>query len=56
MTGLTQILQIGLSGLSAATEAMQTVSNNTANVNTPGYNVESVNQTELPGISGGPGQ
>jgi flagellar hook-associated protein 1 len=56
MTGLTQILQIGLSGLSAATEAMQTVSNNTANVNTPGYNVESVDQTELPGLDGGPGQ
>ena len=56
MSGLTQILQIGLSGLSAATEGMQTVSNNTANVNTPGYNVESVNQTELPGIDGGPAQ
>ena len=56
MTGLTQILQIGLSGLSAATEGMQTVSNNTANVNTPGYNVESINQTALPGIVGGPGQ
>jgi flagellar hook-associated protein 1 FlgK len=55
MTGLTQILEIGLTGLSAATEAIQTVSNNTANVNTPGYNVESVNQTELPGTGGGPG-
>jgi flagellar hook-associated protein 1 FlgK len=56
MTGLTQLLQTGLSGLSAATEALQTVSSNTANVNTPGYNVESVNQTELPGIDGGPGR
>jgi flagellar hook-associated protein 1 FlgK len=55
MTGLSQLLQTGLSGLSAASEAIQTVSNNTANVNTPGYNVESVNQTELPGIAGGPG-
>jgi flagellar hook-associated protein 1 FlgK len=44
-----------LSGLSAATEAMQTVSNNTANVNTPGYNAQSVSQTELPGMDGGPG-
>jgi flagellar hook-associated protein 1 len=55
MTGLTQLLEIGLTGLSAATESIQTVSNNTANVNTPGYNVESVNQTELPGTGGGPG-
>src|SRR5215469_5300754 len=55
MPGLTQLLQIGLSGLSAASDGMQTVSNNTANVNTPGYNVESVNQTELPGVEGGPG-
>ena len=55
MTGLTQLLEIGLTGLSAATEAIQTVSDNTANVNTPGYNVESVNQTELPGAAGGPG-
>jgi flagellar hook-associated protein 1 FlgK len=55
MTGLTQLLQTGLSGLSAASEAIQTVSNNTANVNTPGYNVQSVSQTELPGVFGGPG-
>ena len=55
MTGLSQLVQIGLSGLEAATEGMQTVSNNTANVNTPGYNVEGLNQTELPGIEGGPG-
>jgi flagellar hook-associated protein 1 FlgK len=55
MTGLTQLLQTGLSGLSAASEAIQTVSNNTANVNTPGYNVEAIYQTELPGFSGGPG-
>jgi flagellar hook-associated protein 1 FlgK len=56
MTGLTQLLEIGLSGLSAATESMQAVSNNTANANTPGYDVESVNQTELPGTGGGPGR
>jgi len=55
MPGLTQLLQIGLSGLSAASEGMQTVSSNTANVNTPGYNVESIDQTELPGSDGGPG-
>ncbi len=39
MSGLTQALNIGVTGLDAASEAMQTVSNNTANVNTPGYNV-----------------
>lgn len=55
MNGLSQLLQTGLTGVSAATEAMQTVANNTANVNTPGYNVQSVNQTELPGAAGGPG-
>jgi flagellar hook-associated protein 1 len=55
MSGLSQILQIGLSGLSAATEAMQTVSNNTANVDTAGYDVEFVDQTELPGLDGGAG-
>ncbi len=55
MSGLSQLLQTGLSGLSAATEAMQTVANNTANVSTPGYNAQSVHQTELPGADGGPG-
>lgn len=55
MSGLSQLLQTGLTGLSAASEAMQTVANNTANVNTPGYNVLSVNQTELPGTAGGLG-
>ena len=51
MSGLSQLLQTGLSGLSAASEALQTVANNTSNVNTPGYNVQSVNQTELPGTA-----
>ncbi|MBV8118470.1 MAG: flagellar hook-associated protein FlgK [Alphaproteobacteria bacterium] len=55
MSGLSQLLQTGLSGLSAATEAIQTVSNNTANVNTPGYAAQSVSQIELPGTDGGPG-
>ena len=55
MSGLSQLLETGLSGLSAATEAMQAIANNTANVSTPGYNVESVNQTELPGANAGPG-
>ncbi len=53
MSGLSQLLQTGLTGVSAATEAMQTVANNTANVNTPGYNVQSVNQTELSGTAAG---
>jgi flagellar hook-associated protein 1 FlgK len=55
MSGLSLLLETGLSGLSAATDAMQAVANNTANVSTPGYNVESVNQTELPGAGSGPG-
>src|SRR5689334_21941433 len=55
MTGLSQLLQTGLTGLSAAAEGMQTVASNTANVNTPGYNVQSLNQTELPGLDDGPG-
>jgi len=56
MTGLSQLLQTGLSGLSAAAEGMQAVSNNTANVNTPGYNAQSINQTELQGLDSGPGR
>ncbi len=55
MAGLTQLLNTGVSGITAATEAMQTVSNNTANINTPGYNVQSVNQAQLPGVGGSPG-
>jgi flagellar hook-associated protein 1 len=55
MSGLSQILQTGLSGLYAATEAMATEANNTANVNTPGYNAEAVNQVELPGLDAGLG-
>jgi flagellar hook-associated protein 1 len=55
MSSLAQIAEIGASGLEAATTAMQTVSDNTANANTPGYDVESVNQVELPGIGITPG-
>ncbi|HWB51611.1 MAG TPA: flagellar hook-associated protein FlgK [Stellaceae bacterium] len=55
MTGLGQIIDTGRTGLDAATMALETVANNTANVNTPGYNVESVKQTELPGGLNGPG-
>jgi flagellar hook-associated protein 1 len=51
MTGLTQVLNVGISGLEAATEGMQTVSNNTANVNTPGYNMETINQVSLNGVN-----
>ena len=47
MSGLTQVLNVGISGLTAAMEGMQTVSNNTANVNTPGYNMETINQVAL---------
>ncbi|HWD58905.1 MAG TPA: flagellar hook-associated protein FlgK [Stellaceae bacterium] len=55
MSGLSQLISTGWSGLNAAAQALETVSNNTANVNTPGYNVESVQQTELPGFAGSPG-
>ena len=55
MSGLSQLVNIGLTGLSAAQQGIETVSNNTANVNTPGYNVESINQVELPGSGGPPG-
>src|ERR1700722_12212950 len=52
MSGLGQLINTAWTGLDAAVQALDTVSNNTANVNTPGYNVESVQQAELPG---GPG-
>jgi len=55
MAGLTQLLNVGITGLQAATQGMQTVANNTANVNTPGYNVQSVVQSQLPGVAGDPG-
>lgn len=57
MAGISQLLDIGASGLAAATANMETVSNNTANANTPGYNVESALQIALPGIglTGGAG-
>lgn len=56
MTGLTQLINIGSTGLQAASQALETISNNTANVNTPGYNVESVQQQQLPGLLNGAGQ
>jgi flagellar hook-associated protein 1 len=55
MSGISELLNAGISGLQAALEAMQAVSNNTANVNTPGYNVESAQQAEIPAIAGEPG-
>lgn len=55
MSGISELLNAGISGLQAALEAMQAVSNNTANVNTPGYNVESVQQSQIPSIAGEPG-
>lgn len=54
MGGISQILDTALSGLLAATEGMATEANNTANVNTPGYNVESLNQIETMGSAAGP--
>jgi flagellar hook-associated protein 1 FlgK len=49
MSGLTQLIDIAASGLAAATAGMETVSNNTANVNTPGYASEAVSQIALAG-------
>lgn len=55
MSGLSQLINTGWTGLDAAAQAMATVANNTSNVNTPGYDVESVKQTEIPGLPGGLG-
>ena len=52
MSGLSQIINTGWTGLNAASQALETISNNTANVNTPGYNVESVQQSEVPSLPG----
>lgn len=47
------ILDIGVSGLSAARASLQTTSHNISNVNTPGYNRQQVFQTtNLPQASG----
>jgi flagellar hook-associated protein 1 len=55
MTGLNSVINSAWSGLNAATEAMATEASNTSNVNTSGYDVESVQQTELDGGSDQPG-
>jgi flagellar hook-associated protein 1 FlgK len=55
MSGLSQLLNTAATGLNAAAENLQTVANNTANVNTTGYNVESVQQAELASTPGQPG-
>ncbi|HZK91957.1 MAG TPA: flagellar hook-associated protein FlgK [Stellaceae bacterium] len=55
MTGLTQLINSGRTGLDAAAQALETVSNNTSNVNTPGYDLEKVQQAALPGALGQPG-
>src|SRR5580704_13670559 len=54
-TGLGSIINNAWTGLEAATESISTVSNNTANVNTSGYDVESVQQAALDGGTGEPG-
>jgi flagellar hook-associated protein 1 len=55
MSGLSQLFNTAATGLNAAAQNLQTVANNTANVNTAGYDVESVQQTELAGTPGQPG-
>ncbi|HTZ36741.1 MAG TPA: flagellar hook-associated protein FlgK [Stellaceae bacterium] len=55
MSGLTQVINTGWTGLATASQALETVSNNTANVNTAGYDVESVQQVESPDLPNGVG-
>lgn len=47
---LNSILQVGLSGVLASDNALQTVSNNISNENTPGYVSETTNFAENPSI------
>lgn len=46
---------IGLSGMYAAQMGLATTSNNIANISTPGYNKETVVQTEAAGVGSGSG-
>lgn len=53
MSGIGSLFNAGLGGLGAATAGMQTTGNNISNVNTPGYNRQSILQgTRLPDFSG----
>jgi flagellar hook-associated protein 1 FlgK len=49
------IISIGVSALTANQNALQTISNNIANVNTPGYSRQAVVQTNIPGQFTGSG-
>jgi flagellar hook-associated protein 1 FlgK len=51
----TSLLNVGASGLQAAYAAMNTVSHNVANVNTPGYSRQETVQTTMPGMYTGGG-
>ncbi len=53
MSSLNATLSLASEALSASTAALQTVSNNMANVNTPGYTREVVEFQSLPGDSSG---
>ena len=55
MSSLNSALSIASEALSASTTALQTVTNNMANVNTPGYTKEVVDFQSVPGNNGGPG-
>jgi flagellar hook protein FlgE len=46
-------IYIGLSGMNAYTKGLQTISNNVANLNTPGYKATSVNFTDVFNNGGG---
>ena len=49
------IISIGVSALTTNQNALQTISNNIANVNTPGYSRQAVVQTNIPGQFTGSG-
>lgn len=55
MSGLDALLNTAWTGLDAARQALETVANNTSNVNTAGYDVESVQSAALPGGENGSG-
>ncbi|MCP2848820.1 flagellar basal body protein, partial [Salmonella enterica] len=47
--------KIGLTALNANQSALQTIGNNIANVNTPGYSRQAIVQTNIPGQFTGSG-
>ena len=52
---MSSIIKIGLTALNANQSALQTIGNNIANVNTPGYSRQAIVQTNIPGQFTGSG-